>query len=189
VKFFTHYACTGYCNSYLVGPDGKGDAVLIDPGNFDAPLLNFIEENGFNLRYVLITHAHDGHINALETILKIYEPSLFYFGHSVLGHPTLQIKEGEDLELGEFTFKVLETPGHSGDSVVYKLNELLFTSDTLFAGSIGSTPDEFSKGLLLASLNEKILTLDDEHIIFPGHGPPSKIGIERHLNPDLLEEV
>ncbi len=160
-----------------------------DPGNFDAPLLSFIEENDLYLRYVLITHAHDGHINAIKTILKIYNSELFYFGHSIQDFTTHRVREGDDLELGEFTFNVLETPGHSGDSVVFKLDKLLFTSDTLFAGSIGSTPDAFSKGLILASINEKILSLDDEHLIFPGHGPPSKIGIERHLNPELLEEV
>ena len=189
MKFFTHYASTGYCNSYLIGADSGGDAILIDPGNFDIPLLSFIEENDLYLRYVLITHAHDGHINGIETILKIYKAELFYFGHSVLDFTTNRVREGEDLELGGFTFSILETPGHSGDSVVYKMDKLLFTSDTLFSGSIGETPDEFSKGLILASINEKILTLEDEHFIFPGHGPPSKIGIERHLNPELLEEV
>ncbi len=189
MKFFTHYTHTGFCNTYLIGPEKKGDAILIDPGVFDTSLLNMIEGNGLYLRYILLTHAHDGHINGINTIMKIYETTIFYFGHSVLDLPTTRVREGEDLELGEFTISVLETPGHSGDSVVYKLDKFLFTSDTLLAGKIGYTQDEFSKGLLLSSINEKILPLDDEHFIFPGHGPPSKIGIERHLNPELLEEV
>ena len=189
MRFFTHYTHTGFCNTYLIGPDHGGDAVLIDPGVFDAPLLSAIEENDLYLRYVLLTHAHEGHINGIKTIRKIYDATLYYFGHSVLDVPTTMAREGDGLELGEFTFDVIETPGHSGDSVVFKLDRFLFTGDTLMAGKIGYTPDEFSKGLLLSSINEKILPLDDEYFIFPGHGPPSKIGIERHLNPELLEEV
>jgi glyoxylase-like metal-dependent hydrolase (beta-lactamase superfamily II) len=189
MRFFTHFTHTGFCNTYLIGPDDSGDAIIIDPGVFDASLLNMIEQNNLYLRYILLSHAHEGHINGISTIRKIYETEIFYFGHSVWDIPTTRVREGESLQLGEFTVTVLETPGHSGDSVVYKLERFLFTSDTLLAGKIGYAPDEFSKGLLLSSINEKILTLDDEHFIFPGHGPPSKIGIERHLNPELLEEV
>jgi len=189
MRLYTHYTHTGFCNSYLIGPDGGGDAILVDPGVFDAHLLSLIEDSGLYLRYILVTHAHDGHVGGIRTIQKIYESLIFYYGHSVLNTPTTRVREGEDLELGEFRVQVLETPGHSGDAVVYKLDRLLFTGDTLLAGSIGSTPDDFSKGVLISSINEKILALDDEHFIFPGHGPPSKVGIERLLNPDLLDEV
>ncbi len=187
--FFTHYSSTGFCNSYLIGSEGGGDAILVDPGLFDALLLKHIEENGLYLRYILVTHGHQGHINGIKTILKIYEPKIYYLGRSLHDKECIRVKEGVDLELGDFSVQVLETPGHSGDSVVYKVDKYLFTGDTLLSGAVGSTPDDFSRGLILSAINEKILPLDDEHFIFPGHGPPSKVGIERHLNPDLLEEV
>jgi glyoxylase-like metal-dependent hydrolase (beta-lactamase superfamily II) len=187
LRIFTHFSHTGFCNSYLIGPDEPGDAIIIDPGVFDAHLLKLIEDNGLYLRYVLLTHAHEGHIGGITTIRKIYDVTVFYYGHSIMDVETKRVHEGESIQIDGFTIDVLETPGHSGDSVVYKLGSCLFTADSLLAGRIGPTPDEFSRGLLLSALKEKVLSLDDETFIFPGHGPPSKVGIERNLNPDLIE--
>jgi glyoxylase-like metal-dependent hydrolase (beta-lactamase superfamily II) len=189
LRLLTDYTHTGFCNTFLIGPDGPGDAILIDPGVFDSHLLMLIEENELYLRYILLTHAHKGHLGGITTIRKIYDTTIYYYGHSVNDIQTVRIHEGESIRIGEFDIEVLETPGHSGDSVIFLLDRYLFTGDTLMAGKIGNTPDAFSKGLLLSSIREKILTLDDEYMIFPGHGPPTKVGIERKLNPDLLEEV
>ena len=186
--FFTHYSSTGFCNSFLIGPDDGGDAILIDPGIFDTLLLKHIEENGLYLRHVLVTHAHRGHINGIKTIVKIYDPTIYYLGQSVFDVKCTRIVDGQVLELGDFSIQVMETPGHSADSVVYRLNNQIFTGDTLFAGSIGTTADDFSRDLIVSAIKEKLLVLDDECIVFPGHGPPSKVGIERNLNPDLLEQ-
>ncbi len=84
--------------------------------------------------------------------------------------------------------RVLWTPGHSPDSVVYHMPPYLFTGDTLQAGALGSTTSAAARQQLLKSIRREILSLDDETIIFPGHGPPSKVGVERALNPDLRED-
>jgi glyoxylase-like metal-dependent hydrolase (beta-lactamase superfamily II) len=80
---------------------------------------------------------------------------------------------------------VKKAPAHSGDSLLFIINNFIFTGDTLFSGSIGSTTDTISHELMLSIINDKILSLNDEYFIFPGHGPPTKVGIERILNPDL----
>jgi glyoxylase-like metal-dependent hydrolase (beta-lactamase superfamily II) len=134
---------------------------------------------------VLITHAHRGHVSGLRTLLKIYQAQLFSHHPSLLDLPASPLLGGQSLKLGEFTFEVIETPGHSSDSLCYRLDQILFTGDTLTAGLVGKTRSGYERGILLASIREKLMTLPDETFLFPGHGPPSKIGIERLYNPYL----
>jgi len=188
MRFFCHYSLAGYCNTFLLGPDKGGDAILIDPGFLDTALLQLIERNSLYPRFILVSHAHDAHIHDIKSILKIYDSTLFAFSHSIQGFPTTAVRDGQKLDLGPFAVEVLETPGHSGDSVVYRCDRMLFTGDTLTAGSIGSTNDAFSRELLLSSIREKILGLKEDHYVFPGHGPPTTLDIERRTNPDLIEE-
>lgn len=185
MKFFCYFSVTGFSNTYIIGPDQGGDAIVIDPGIFDVPFLNLVESNNLNIRYILITHSHDSHILGVKTMLKVYEADIYSNSQTIFDFPFHKIRNGEILKLGDFSFKVIETPGHSGDSVIYVLDKFLFTGDTLFSGSIGATPDGFSKELLISVIYENILSLEDEYFVFPGHGPPSKVGIERLLNPYL----
>ncbi len=189
MQFFTHFSVLDFSNSYLFGPDAGGDAVLIDPGIFDAPLLRLIEDHGLYVRYVLVTHAHKAHINGLKTLLKIYDAGLYSHHPSILDYPSTPVLEGQPLQVGDFRFEVLETPGHSSDSICYRLDRILFTGDTLTAGSVGRTFSGYARGIQLASIRQKLLKLPDETIVFPGHGPPSRIGIERAYNPHLKETL
>ena len=126
----------------------------LDVDNLDE---KYLVVNGLNIRYILITHSHDSHILGVKTMLKVYDADIYSNSQTIFDFPFHKIKNNELLKLGDFTFKVIETPGHSGDSVVYQLDKFLFTGDTLFAGSIGSTPDGFSKELLISVIYENIL--------------------------------
>ena len=95
----------------------------------------------------------------------------------------------QDLELAGFAFRVLETPGHSNDSVCYLHDRFLFTGDTLAAGTIGDTDTGFERALLLTSIRKKLLSLEPNVFVFPGHGPPTRLEIERRTNPLLTENV
>jgi hydroxyacylglutathione hydrolase len=188
VKFFCHFGLEAFSNAYLVGPDEGGEAVLIDPGVFDETLLAMIEKNRLDLRHVLLTHSHESHMRGVHTALKIYDAVVY----GMVPLPRIErhrtIEDGEVLRLGSFRIRVLWTPGHSPDSVVYHMPPYLFTGDTLHAGAVGSTTSATARQLLLKSIRQEILTLDDETMIFPGHGPPSKVGVERALNPDLRDD-
>ena len=185
MRFFSHFSDTNFSNTYLLGPDITGDAVLIDPGVFDAGLLKLIESHKFYIRYVLISHAHNAHINGIKTLLKVYDALLFSFNPTVLEFPSRQIKGGDHLQLGEFDIEVIETPGHSRDSVSFKLNSLVFTGDALSSGLVGKTETDYERSLLLSSLRKLLHRLDDNTMIFSGHGPPTKAGIEKRFNPYL----
>ena len=189
MRLYSHFAVVGFSNTYLFGPDSAGDAVLIDPGIFDIQLLQLIEAQKFYVRFVLVTHAHTAHINGIRTLLKIYDAQVYSFNDTVLEIPATPIREGEPLQLGEISFQVLETPGHSADSVVFRADKFLFTGDTLAAGSIGTTSDGYARGLEIASIRKKILSLDDDLVILPGHGPPSRVRIEKHYNPYIKHKL
>jgi hydroxyacylglutathione hydrolase len=189
VKFFSLFSSVGFSNSYLIGPDGGGDAVLIDPGAFDAPLLQAVEGNKLYVRYILVTHAHNAHINGIRSLLKVYDGVIYANQPSILDFPARHIQGGDSLTLGEFVVRVIDTPGHSIDSLSFLLGHLLFTGDLLSAGAIGHTRDGYARGLLLETVRRKILPLGDEVLIFPGHGPPSKIGVEKLYNPYLGEKL
>ena len=189
MRLFSYFSVLHFSNCYLVGPDGPGDAVLIDPGVFDEGLLRLIEDRQLYVRYVLITHVHHGHVNGLQTLQKIYDTTIFCFDPERLEAPPLRVGENKPVTCGEFSFQVLETPGHSNDSVCFLINGLLFTGDSLSAGSIGTTATGYERALLLSSIRKKILTLKQNVLIFPGHGPPSRLEIERRFNPYLKEKI
>jgi hydroxyacylglutathione hydrolase len=189
VRFFSYFSVLHFSNCYLIGPDGPGDAVLIDAGVFDEGLLKLIENNNFYVRWVLITHAHHGHIHGLQTLQKIYEASIFAFDAERLETPVQPISEGKSPGCGRFSFQVLETPGHSNDSVCFLIDGMLFTGDALSAGSVGRTATGYERALLLSSLRKKVLSLKQDVLIFPGHGPPTRLAIERRFNPYLAEKL
>jgi glyoxylase-like metal-dependent hydrolase (beta-lactamase superfamily II) len=189
VRFFSYFSVLHFSNSYLIGPDGSGDAVLIDAGIFDEGLLKLVEDNGLYIRWVLLTHIHHGHVHGLNTLEKIYEAGIYASDPERLEEPLLPLSRRQTVECGPFSFKVLETPGHSNDSVCFLLEGMLFTGDTLSAGSIGRTATGYERALLLSSIRKQILSLEEDVIIFPGHGPPSSLEIERRFNPYLQEKL
>jgi glyoxylase-like metal-dependent hydrolase (beta-lactamase superfamily II) len=188
MKFFSYYSVINFSNCYLLGQEGSADALLIDPGIFDEGLLRLIEDNSLYVRHVLITHSHRAHVNGIRTLLKIYDSTLWGFSPEQVEFPLRKVSGGEILELAGFAIEVLETPGHSTDSVCYRHGRLLFTGDTLSAGKVGETSGPFERARLLASVRSRILTLEDGTFVLPGHGPPTTLELEKRFNQDLQEE-
>jgi hydroxyacylglutathione hydrolase len=189
MRFVSLFSRTGFSNTYLVGPEEGGGAFLVDPGAFDAALLQAIEGNRLVVRWILVTHAHNAHINGIRGLLKVYDAEIFAHQPRVLEVPAHPVQDGEVLPLEDFRVRVIATPGHSIDSICFALDHLLFTGDTLLAGSVGETRDGYARGLLLESVRRRLLSLGDETLIFPGHGPPTKVGIEKLYNPLLGEKL
>jgi glyoxylase-like metal-dependent hydrolase (beta-lactamase superfamily II) len=188
MKFFSYYSVINFSNCYLLGQEGSADALLIDPGIFDEGLLRLIEDNSFYVRHVLITHSHRAHVNGIRTLRKIYDSTFWGFSPELVEFPLRKVSGGEILELSGFAIQVLETPGHSNDSVCYRHGRLLFTGDTLSAGKVGETSSPFERVRLLASVRSRILTLEDGTFVLPGHGPPTTLELEKRFNQDLQEE-
>ena len=183
MKLFTLYNLEGTSNTYIVGHEDGGDALIIDPGHFDLYLLNLLEDNNYYIKSILITHDHEPHIKGVKTLMRIYEPLIYSKRAMVYDYPATRIKRNSVLNLLGFDITIIEIPGHSDDSLVYRIRNALFTGDVLSAGRIGYTPNSASRKLLQDNIEKKIFSIKEDLIIFPGHGPPTTLRIEKEFNP------
>jgi glyoxylase-like metal-dependent hydrolase (beta-lactamase superfamily II) len=182
----THFAVGGFATCYLVGPDEGGYGVLIDPGYLNAALFGHIEQRNLPPSAVLLTHTHASHCAGAAAIQKVFGAEI-YAAAPAAELPTTLVAGGQDLRIGALTFEVLSTPGHSDDSVCYALRPVIFTGDTLAAGSIGSAATPQGRTTLQRSVRERLLSRADHEVVLPGHGPPTTIGIERRFNVHLQD--
>ncbi len=194
-------------NAYLVWEAAPGGAILVDAGAEPARLLAELGRRELELAAILQTHAHGDHIAALPEVvaatsapvylhpdarrmLESAEENLSAFaGVPVIAPvPTVPVADGDRLELLDRPVAVLHTPGHAPGSVCYHFveDDLVFTGDALFQGSIGRT--DFPGGsldTLLTGIRDRLLSLPDETRVFPGHMGETTIGRERASNPFL----
>ncbi|NLJ46706.1 MAG: MBL fold metallo-hydrolase [Treponema sp.] len=189
MKVFFHYSLYGFSNVYLVGNENGGDALLVDPAEFTENLLNFIETNGYYVRAVLITHNHIHHVRGLSTLLRIYDARVFSSNAEVRDIRCTVLHDGDMLDICGMRVEALSVPGHSSDSIVYKIEKLLFTGDTLEAGMIGHTLSRYGNALLREGIDRRILSQSEDCLILPGHGPPSTVGAERLFNLGMAEDA
>lgn len=188
-KLYQHYSLYGFSNSYILGSDETGQALIVDPGEFNVGMLNHVEKNGYYVSAVLLTHSHIHHVRGLAALLRVYEKATSFAASSrVLGLPTRVVRDGERIEAAGFEIDVLSVPGHSPDSVIYAFGGLLFTGDALLAGLPGKTLSTFNARLLADRLAKQLAAFPDETVLLPGHGPPSTLGSERRYNPGFDPE-
>lgn len=200
-KFFLQSFVLGplETNCYLVADPVTRQACLIDPGAADKALRRSIEKNGFDLKFIINTHGHGDHIAANGHFAKpIYihrldkdflrDPDknmsrIFIFSITSPAASRM-LEDGDEIELGNIKFKVLHTPGHTPGSISLATEGAVFTGDALFRHGVGRT--DFAYGderKLMDSIRQKLFTLSDDTIVYPGHGEQSTIGEEKRENP------
>jgi hydroxyacylglutathione hydrolase len=202
-------------NCYLVGCSETMEGVVIDPGTMDTEdtteVANEVRRLGLHIRYILNTHGHPDHMSGNDYLkvavggevlihqldaLKLTDPvrnaSRLFGMDMYVSPPDDVIADGDIISFGNLSLRTAHTPGHSSGGVVFVGDGYVFTGDTLFAGSIGRSdlPDSSDEGTnayetLIASIREKLLTLPDDTIVLPGHGPATTIGREKAGNPFL----
>lgn len=191
-------------NCYLYACPETLEAVIIDPGDEAPRILQRIQELEFIPRYIINTHGHIDHICAIDEVSAVYpvplaihpdDVSLYtdelaaqMYGRKaplVKRKPDILLQEGDTLSFGTLTLEVLHTPGHTpGGICLLSRPYCIFSGDTLFRRSIGRT--DFPGGnyeQIISSIREKLYTLDEELVVFPGHGEPTTIIEEKYENP------
>jgi glyoxylase-like metal-dependent hydrolase (beta-lactamase superfamily II) len=160
----------------------QSDAVIVDPGNMDRHILKSIENNDFNLKAVLVTHDHIGHVRGLRTLQRIYKTEVYAVNRQIMDTKTIMVKDGDKIIIGPFIIDVISIPGHSSDSAVYLIGSLLFTGDVLTSGLVGTTDSTYGEATQMAKLRSRLLSLPGDYTVLPGHGPPSSLEAERRFN-------
>jgi len=190
-------------NAYLLIDAEGGGAVVIDPGDYPTRLIERVNELGAEPLAVLLTHGHWDHVNGVREIKHAFDvpvylheadaaiykhvaeqAELFGFHADPQPPPDHLLTGGETLELGPFRIDVIHTPGHTQGGVCYKIDDAVFVGDTIFVGGIGRYDlpgGSFEQ--LVKGIRQKLLTLDDNVTLYPGHGPPTTVGTERRSNP------
>ncbi|MGI8921202.1 MAG: MBL fold metallo-hydrolase [Solirubrobacteraceae bacterium] len=176
-------------NSYLVGDRAGGVGVFIDAGGPVAPLIEAVERHRLEPSHVLLTHRHFDHVAELDALTR------HFIGIQVLAHPleredvaasTGDLEPGVELAIGQLRVRALHTPGHTAGMLALIVDdEQVFTGDTLFKGSVGGVraPASTSYEDLRASVMDKLMKLDPETRVRPGHTEPTTIAAEWEHNP------
>ena len=194
-------------NCYIVGCERTKTAAVIDPGGDAQDILMALAKSNLTVKYLLNTHGHFDHVGAnkemkeatgAELLIHAKDaPMITQVSGMAMGMgsqnsppPDRTIEDGDTITFGDITLTVIYTPGHTPGGVSFHADGAVFVGDTLFAGSIGRT--DFPGGdfeTLKNSIQQKLFTLDDNVVVYPGHMGLTKIGEERKYNPFVGENA
>jgi glyoxylase-like metal-dependent hydrolase (beta-lactamase superfamily II) len=198
-------------NTYLLGDPDRGEAIVIDPAWDGEFIVEEARNRNWRITSIWLTHAHFDHFGGAGAIVDAVDPPVpiamsfldmplwrVKGGAALFGvpefdpgpEPSIDLTDGMKLNFGGHMFEVRHTPGHSPGHIILKSDSLgaVFCGDLIFQGSVGRTDlPGGSWEQLIGSIEREILILPDDTLLFTGHGPMTKVGIERGTNPFLAE--
>ncbi len=190
-------------NCYLIACEKTNNAAIVDPGGDLEKIMNKVNSNNFEVKYIILTHGHGDHIGATEGIKELTGAEILIHKKdnslikdprknlsSSINGPNISfsadklVEDGDIIKLGELSLEIIHTPGHTPGGICIKVENTILSGDTLFANSIGRTDFEGGSFEEIAnSIKNKLYVFDDSIKVFPGHGPATTLGIEKTTNP------
>ncbi len=185
MKIYNHRNHVSGYNSYIVLDTKTKEALIIDPGKITPKMIEHIEVDNYKLVAVLVTHSHNSLSEGLYALQKIYQPKV-YAAYSELITSDANILRGDGvLTIASLKVNYFSIAGHTPDSMAYKIENCIFTGDSLLAGTIGTTTNPYARKLLVTNIQTKLFIHVDTTVVYPGHGPITTIGSEKKFNMDL----
>ena len=193
-------------NCYFAINKETKEALVIDPGEEAARLMQQIREQGLTVAAILLTHGHFDHAGAAEELSALCNVPIYaheaeketleseklnacwMIGRKETYRADLFVKDEQELDLAGFHIRVLFTPGHTrgGCCYYFPYENVVFSGDTLFQMSVGRTDLEGgSMSQIVRSIQEKLMPLPEQTVVYPGHGEATTIETERMYNPYL----
>jgi hydroxyacylglutathione hydrolase len=188
-------------NCYIVGSEITHQGLIVDPGDEENDILSEVRQTGLEIKVLVATHGHIDHIGAIGRLRKALGASVaihqsdssalqgdgrFFWGEHFGPpmHPDRLLKDGDTIDVSEIHFKVINTPGHTYGGICLYGHGMLFTGDTLFHNSIGSSGiGTGTRSQLIDSIINRLMVLPPETVIYPGHGSQTTVEAERKNNP------
>ena len=187
-------------NNYLLVDNGE--AALVDCTGIIPELDSVLKELNAELKSVFLTHAHFDHIGGIKRLQEKHDCKVYLHEDdkktldstndfmSAVGLPPIDIpnvdvwlKDGDKVKVGNEELDVIHFPGHTPGGVGYKINNMLFSGDTIFMSSVGRTDLPGGDAAVLRdTIKNKIFTLDDSTVIYPGHGTDTSVSFEKRYN-------
>jgi len=181
-------------NCHIVTDENSLDCAVIDPGDNSNRIMDYLEENKLNCRYIFLTHGHYDHTGAAVSIMEQTGAPIYIHRKDVAknlierafkyGAPK-QIQyysEGDSFTVGSLVFRVIETPGHSEGSVCLICGDALFAGDTLFRDSCGRTDFPGSNPQAMLRSLKRLAELEGDYDVYPGHMENTSLERERRFN-------
>jgi len=210
-KLEVKVAPTHITNCYIVADEKSKEAMILDPASEPDKIIDMIKVLGVKVKYIVLTHCHADHINNVPEIKKqlggkvlihrqefesIKNPNITLFENLGLVikkiEPDARIDDGDLIHLGDISFKVIHTPGHTKGSICLYCPEekMLLSGDTLFSGAWGRTDLPTSSFEdIMASISNKLMILPEDTIVYPGHGRPTIVKEEAKVYLNLRPKL